>query len=564
MVELWIVGAIVGAIGSIASNLGVNIQKYAFMQDEKKGIKRPFVCMPGWWLGIVAVITGAIFDFVALGFAAQSIVAPIGAVTLVANVIFASCWLGEKFSKWDFLGTTMILVGSTLAVCFGDHSQNTYTTQELLDFYSQLGFILYAIACVFFIMALYVVVRFAEPLKDEIRRVNKQYDAADDAHNDAEADRLDEDLNTLEARYQKFVKIHPFAYCAISGVFGGQNILFGKMVAELVKKTVLGDTQMKNPFTYLFMVCMFVSIYLQLRFMAKALEYFDALYVVPVFQCFFISVSTLAGAAYFGEFDNFSVSNWIAFPIGITMTMAGVYVLSARNMRTTGRSRARGTHTVVRLSATGEVFQPNRLSTHHARATATVHPEITQVSNQALAKTQRLHSTPVSETNGDVALDVNAGQPGERRRKRPKKKKPKSDDSAEPSTPPLGPHTDPSKQPLAEPLTKIEEREREQPPQPPNKKVKGNTTPKAKKKKAQKKADAEDPKKLAEKTPETIEQASPIEQGRGGKMLAHFGSSSKKFTFPQDRIEETVIHKETDGKSSPGQCHTETHHGEEI
>jgi hypothetical protein len=58
---------------------------------------------------------------------------------------------------------------------------------------------------------------------------------------------------------------------------------------------------------YVFLVAMFCTIFAQLHFLALALSMFDALYVVPVFQCFFIGVSTLGGATYFQEFNKFSV-----------------------------------------------------------------------------------------------------------------------------------------------------------------------------------------------------------------------------------------------------------------
>lgn len=35
MANYWYIGAILSMIGSIASNLGVNVQKYSFMQTER-------------------------------------------------------------------------------------------------------------------------------------------------------------------------------------------------------------------------------------------------------------------------------------------------------------------------------------------------------------------------------------------------------------------------------------------------------------------------------------------------------------------------------------------------
>jgi hypothetical protein len=54
--------------------------------------------------------------------------------------------------------------------------------------------------------------------------------------------------------------------------------------------------------------------------------------VVPVFQCFFISVSTLGGAFFFRELDSFNAVQGVMFPIGLLMTLAGVLVLSSRQM----------------------------------------------------------------------------------------------------------------------------------------------------------------------------------------------------------------------------------------
>ena len=46
--------------------------------------------------------------------------------------------------------------------------------------------------------------------------------------------RWDDKISEVENKYLKYEKVHPFCYCAMSGVVGGQNILFGKMVATLI------------------------------------------------------------------------------------------------------------------------------------------------------------------------------------------------------------------------------------------------------------------------------------------------------------------------------------------
>lgn len=335
MSYLWAVGAGLGVIGSVFSNLGVNVQKYSFMKNallspEKR---KPYWRNAGWWIGLALVILGALGDFIALGIAAQSIVAPIGAMTLVANIFFAHYWLKEHLPRKDLFATAAIITGSIVCAVTGDHTQTTYSLEQLLSFYSQAGFIVYAIFVVIFVCSLYALSKHIEPIKVNLNTAIRIFDQAKAAGQDSELRALDENILAAEALYMKWEKIHPFSYCAISGAFGGQNILFGKMVAELLARTFSGDNQMKYFLTYVFVVCMFLSIFFQLHFLAKALSSFDALYCVPVFQCFFIVFSTLAGAAYFSEFSRFSVTQSLIFPVGMFFTLGGVYVLSSRKMR---------------------------------------------------------------------------------------------------------------------------------------------------------------------------------------------------------------------------------------
>jgi len=139
-------------------------------------------------------------------------------------------------------------------------------------------------------------------------------------------------IQELELQYSKYEKVHPFCLCALSGVFGGQSVMFGKMVAELISTSIDGEVQILNLWFPLFLISMFLCVFSQLHFLAVALNFFDALYCVPVFQCFFISVSTIGGASFFGEFGRFSTTQAVLFPIGLIMTLTGVIVLSSRKM----------------------------------------------------------------------------------------------------------------------------------------------------------------------------------------------------------------------------------------
>lgn len=79
-----------------------------------------------WIFGLVLIIVGSGADFIALGFAAQSIIAPLGSLTLVSNVFFAPLMLKESFGMRDIISTFAIVMGSSIAVLFASHEDTIY------------------------------------------------------------------------------------------------------------------------------------------------------------------------------------------------------------------------------------------------------------------------------------------------------------------------------------------------------------------------------------------------------------------------------------------------------
>ena len=319
--------------GSIGSNLGINIQKFSFLENSKRPTseQRAYTRQPGWALGLGLVIGGSLCDFAALALAAQSIVAPIGSVTLVANMVFAQYWLKETLSRRDLIGTVLIILGSVLTVAFGDHSDPEYNLSDFRHFFGYTSSIIYALAVCGFCVTLYSLILYLRPMKKRIVEINKSYETVDD---DAVRQRLIRDnaeLAAVRQRYAPWEKVHPFFLCAISGALGAQSVMFGKMVSELISTTFQGDNQLFSPFPYVFLVSMLFFIFSQIHFLALALAYFDALYCVPIFQCFFILISTVGGATFFQEFSNFSPTQAIIFPLGILVTLVGVFLLAQRD-----------------------------------------------------------------------------------------------------------------------------------------------------------------------------------------------------------------------------------------
>jgi uncharacterized membrane protein YphA (DoxX/SURF4 family) len=300
----WATGALLSIFGSVCGNLGVNVQKYSLLQEGLKEAKdqRPFYKQKRYLLGLALIIFGSLGDFVALGMVAQSIVAPLGSIALVANVLFAHFWLHEVVGKREIVGTLLIIIGSVLSVVFGNHSDPQYTNQGLLDLISGGLFIAYVVA-IGTLVVIGVTLHFRlSPLKQKIvqleassqRHIIKQRavsgsnrdlnnlrsvvvagdseilangDSSEKLHDVdpgiagtiapvplmpsasfSEADQAE--LPELRRKFAPWAKLHPFILCALSGTLGAQSILFSKCFSVLLSSSVSGDNQLKNIFPW--------------------------------------------------------------------------------------------------------------------------------------------------------------------------------------------------------------------------------------------------------------------------------------------------------------------------
>ncbi|EQC40965.1 hypothetical protein SDRG_02028 [Saprolegnia diclina VS20] len=296
-------------VGTTVSNLGLNIQKYSFLHQERlpETQRRPYNTQWRWWLGFACVGLGSIADFAALTFAAQSVITPIGAFTLVANLGFAHYWLKEPLGSTDLAGTGLIVLGATAVTIFGSHESPKYSLDELIALSTRGSMVVYAIA-ILGLVAFFHVVRMRS--EQVLRKCGK-----------------------ASPEYRALEKLHPLSYAGFAGIVGAQSVMFAKSSGELIQLSLQGRNQFNRVLTYVILAGLVLTISVQTHMLALGLKNFDALYMVPVFTCFFISFSVLGGAVYFNEFQAFTLYQWICFPLGVAITVVGVILLSRREMR---------------------------------------------------------------------------------------------------------------------------------------------------------------------------------------------------------------------------------------
>jgi hypothetical protein len=92
------------------------------------------------------------------------------------------------------------------------------------------------------------------------------------------------------------------------------------------------ENQFAYPVTYFIILAMLATIFMQLHWLTVGLQWFDAVFVIPVFQCLFITVTIIGGAVYFKELSSFGLLQSVMFPLGVGFILFGIILLSQRDM----------------------------------------------------------------------------------------------------------------------------------------------------------------------------------------------------------------------------------------
>lgn len=259
-------------------------------EEDEAPKEKSYLRSPIWWVGIALMVTGEIGNFLAYGFAPASIVSPLGVVALISNCLIAPLLLGEKFRWRDAVGVLIAVGGCVVVVLSASDSNPKLTPKAIWHLVTRWEFETYlGVTC-----TLIVILMLAS---------NKYGD--------------------------KTILID----IGLVGLFGGYTALSTKGVASLLTYSIWRVVTF--PITYLLVAVLVSTAVMQIKYINRALQRFNATMVIPT-QFVMFTISVIVGSAVlYRDFERQKPEDGIKFGCGCALTFFGVWCITSGRKKDT-------------------------------------------------------------------------------------------------------------------------------------------------------------------------------------------------------------------------------------
>ena len=286
------------------------------------------------------VLIDCILDILSFGFADLSLIAALGAISLLFNAMIATRFLQERMTRRDSLGTFLVFAGTTTSVIFANRKTPAYAVDQLVRNLLEPTFFIWVSTVGLLLTAGGVSIRklkrqAIERHPELSRRSASNGDEGTLARSESLVPPEQESAPTQLHRSEllEFLRgYHAVLYAACAGLAGGQAISFAKSAVEIVKSAAWGGTDhfVSGPGPWLIILATVVMVLLQFHFLNEGLRLFDALSIIPVYQAAWIFCGVMGGFVYLGEAAENSRTTWqlALFVFGGAVTIVGVALLA--------------------------------------------------------------------------------------------------------------------------------------------------------------------------------------------------------------------------------------------
>lgn len=302
------VGIVLGLVGSIAINVGNNLQSRGMYELEHHnrssnikdrqsslwdGIQEDACQSTKWVVGTFVFITGALVNFASYGFAPQSTLATLESIQFVSNLFLGKILQEKKIERRMYFGTFVTVVGTILAVsCSSKKGAKIEVISDLVRLWENGLWISYLVFISLLTVALYLANHYLEKQRKQSSR------------------------NTMSV-----------IYAVISALYGTLSVVFAKLLAELLDLQSKGVSIFTHWFTWITLICWLALMSFWLLRLNNALKLYSPLIIIPLLQVNFIFFAIMSGGIYFKEFNHMDAGQFAGFTISILLMFSGIYLM---------------------------------------------------------------------------------------------------------------------------------------------------------------------------------------------------------------------------------------------
>jgi len=255
--------------------------------DEKGGdtaARNSYLKSPIWWLGISLMVVGEAGNFLAYGFAPASIVSPLGVVALISNCLIAPLLLGERFRWRDGVGVIIAIAGCVTVVLSASESNPKLNPDKIWQLITQWEFETYLGISLVLIIA-------------------------------------------LSVASNKFGHRTILIDLGLVGLYGGYTVLSTKGISSLLSSKIW--RVITFPITYVLLAVLVFTAVMQIKYVNRALQHFNATMVIPTqFVLFTLSV-IIGSAVLYRDFEREAAGDAAKFVGGCALTFLGVWCITS-------------------------------------------------------------------------------------------------------------------------------------------------------------------------------------------------------------------------------------------
>eukprot|EP00177_Eucheuma_denticulatum_P000688 GFKZ01001238.1.p1 GENE.GFKZ01001238.1~~GFKZ01001238.1.p1 ORF type:complete len:388 (+),score=37.74 GFKZ01001238.1:440-1603(+) len=248
-----------------------------------------FLQNPTWWIGTFLMAAGEVGNFAAFAFAPASLVAPLGAWSVVLSAVLAHVFLHEHVSNRNLLGIALCVTGAFL---IGAAGPDVSAAEAAMDADAVFRLLMRPPFVVFIIITLSATAALIY-------------------------------ISHRTTLGQQYV----FVYVGVSSLLGCVTVVCAKALSTFLRLTIEGNSQFGNLLPFVLGVVLACAILAQLRYLNMAMSQFGNAQVIPVYYVLFTTCAMSSGVIMYREFDQLTLGN-VPFFLGLCSTMSGVFFVS--------------------------------------------------------------------------------------------------------------------------------------------------------------------------------------------------------------------------------------------